>query len=526
MKILITVFLVVLFSCGQKKENMIEVFHYNMPTGMTNLDPAFAKSMNNIWACDHIFDRLVKFDSSGRILPALADRWEVRNGGLVYRFFLRKDVRFHTSRQFPEGRKMRASDVVYSFHRILDEKINSPGSWIFQGKVRSENPFIAVSDSVFELHLKEPFSPTLSILSMAYASVVLPEAVEKWGRDFGRHPVGTGPFKFYLWEQNYGLFLHKNEDYFIEKWPKSDGLRVSFIQDRNIAYFEILKNNIDFFSGVDPGFISQLMDDKGQINQEIKGRISIKRCPFLNTEYLGINQEALPEKHILRNVFFRRALNYAINRKTMLQLLRRGLGRPAHKGFVPYGLDGFNDMPKGYHFNRDSVEKMLELSDYAQIPDEQKEIRLYTNKDYVDICTYLIGQWENYGIKVDLEVLETSALREKVRLGTIAFFRASWIADYPDAENFLSVFWSENPAPPNYTRFRNSQFDSLYRKVLITTNSESRRQIISQMDKIIIDEAPVVFLFYDESLWVHRSPIKGLIPNGLNLLDVRTIYEE
>jgi peptide/nickel transport system substrate-binding protein len=224
-----------LFSCysGEKEEKMI--FHYNETTGIASIDPAFAKNQSVMWAIHQLYNTLVEVDSQLNIVPSLAKRWEIAEDKKTYTFFLRHDVVFHDDPCFPngKGRTMTAHDIVYSFQRIMDKSTASPGSWIFNSKIDSIEGFSAIDDTTFQLKLVRPYNPILGILSMQYCSIVPREAVDKYGNDFRRHAVGTGPFHFVAWEEGQALVLKKNPRYFEfdekgNRLPYLDGIKVSF----------------------------------------------------------------------------------------------------------------------------------------------------------------------------------------------------------------------------------------------------------------------------------------------------------
>lgn len=173
-----------------------------------------------MWAIHQLYNTLVEVDSNLHIVPSLAKRWEISEDKKTYTFFLRNDVLFHNDECFAdtEGRKLTARDVEYSFKRILDKSVASPGSWIFNGKVDSIEAFKAIDDTTFQLKLLKPYNPILGILSMQYCSVVPKEAVDKYGTDFRRHAVGTGPFRFVAWEEGQAMVLKKIQP--ILKWMK------------------------------------------------------------------------------------------------------------------------------------------------------------------------------------------------------------------------------------------------------------------------------------------------------------------
>ena len=250
-------------------------FRYNQQNPITSLDPAFARTQNNIWAVDCLFNGLVQLDDSLNVKPCISSHWSISPDGLSYRFALRTDVFFHDDPAFPnggKGRKLVASDVVYSFKRLVDEAWPKPGSWIFKGRVSADSAFVAENDSTFVLRLNAPFQPMLQILSMQYASVVPFEVCEFWGRDFRRHPVGTGPFKFKIWAENQALVLIRNDHYFErdssgQPLPYLDAVKTTFIGDRKTAFLEFKKGNLDYFVGLESAYINELLTSEVSSSQ-------------------------------------------------------------------------------------------------------------------------------------------------------------------------------------------------------------------------------------------------------------------
>ena len=530
--IILGLFIWSFISCGTKQESTVKVLHYNQPQNITSLDPAFAKSQNNMWAVHHLFNTLLQLNDQLELEPCLAKKWSISDDGLTYTFNLRNDVLFHENSCFEreENRIMKASDVVYSFDRIIDNKINSPGSWVFKGKVRNETPFEAPNDSTFVLHLEKAFLPMLNILSMQYCSVVSEKAVEYYGREFRSNPIGTGPFKFKRWLENQGLYLIKNTEYFEYKdgvrMPFLDGVRTSFMEDRKIAFLELLNHKVDAVSGLESSFINELLDRDGNLKEDKKDRIHLYKSPYLNFEYLGFNLDNLENLPSLKNKKVRQALNYAIDRETMMQSLRNNIGSPADSGVIPKGLPSYdNNAVPGYSFDIEKAKALMTEAGFAGGVG-MDELIINTNKDYLDITTFVAKQWERLGINVRISLMESATLRAGMRKGDLAIFRASWIADYPDGENFLSLFYGGNPAPPRYTRFQDDDFDRFYELAIQETDLDKRTDLYHEMNRIIVDEAPVIFLFYDESALFFTNKIKHVETNGINLLQVKQLEEE
>ena len=205
------VLLILLSSCSDHIHQDKKIFHYNEQTGIASLDPAFAKNQSIMWAIHQLYNTLVEVDDQLTIRPSLAKRWELSTDQLVFTFHLRTDVYFHDSPVFADGkgRLLTAKDVAYSLGRITNANVASPGAWIFNNRIDTAIGFSVLNDSTFQLKLLRPFQPILGILSMQYCSIVPKEAVEKYGDDFRRNPVGTGPFKMTTWVEGQALLLKK-----------------------------------------------------------------------------------------------------------------------------------------------------------------------------------------------------------------------------------------------------------------------------------------------------------------------------
>jgi len=519
----------VLFSgctCNTEKKQNLKVFRYNQASGIASLDPAFSKDQATIWACNQLFNSLVALDSNLNVVPAIAYSWQVSEDGKTYLFNLRNDVFYHNNNCFEngKGRRVVAQDVVYSFGRIIDAKVASPGAWIFNGKLHKDSAFVALNDSTFQLKLANSFPPVLGILSMQYCSVIPHEAVEKYGTDFRANPVGTGPFKFKNWVEGNALVLLKNENYFEQdeaanKLPYLDGIKVSFMDNKKTEFLSFKQKELDFISGIDAAYIDEVLEENGSLKMSLKNSIVLHKVPYLNTEYLGFYVKGEDEKHNpFVNKQLRQALNYAIDRKEMIRYLRNGVGYAAEQGFVPRGLPSFDEQTKGYTFDIEKAKNLLKQANY-----NGEELKLYTNETYKDMALLVAKQLEAVGVKAKVELSQPSILREWMSAGKVQWFRGSWLADYPDAENYFAVFYSGNDAPPNYTRFANKEFDRLYEEASKETDEAKRLNLYKKMDAIIIDAAPVIPLYYDEVLRFVQPGISGLSNNAQNLLDLRRV---
>jgi oligopeptide transport system substrate-binding protein len=351
-----------------------------------------------------------------------------------------------------------------------------------------------------------------------------------YGQDFRRNPVGTGPFRFQYWKEGVKLVFRKNDAYFEfeegYRLPYLDAVSISFIIDRQTAFLEFVKGNLEFLSGVDASYKDELLTPTGELHPKYHDRFIKISMPFLNTEYLGIlvSEDGLPSDWPLRERKVRQAINYGFDREKMLRFLRNNIGTPAHAGFVPVGMPGFTGNAEGYHYDPDKARRLLAEAGYpggGGLP----SITLLTNQAYQDIAQYIQFELSRIGIGIRVDVMPPATLREMMAKGEARFFRASWIADYPDAENYLALFYSRNksPAGPNYTHFSNPEFDRLYEKSFSVTDDRERHTIYRSLDSMVVEHAPVVPLFYDQSVRFVQEWVEQMGNNPLNHLDLRRV---
>lgn len=510
-----------------------KVFHYNETDGIATLDPAFAKNRSIMWPIHQIYNTLVETDSNLHFVPALAKTWEVSADRKTWLFHLRTDVCFHDNEAFSggKGRRMTANDIVYSFARIIDPATASSGAWIFNNRIDPTEPFRAIDDSTFQLKLLSPFNPILGLLSMEYCSVVPREVVWHYGKDFRNHPCGTGPFRFKSWEEGQNLILLKNLHYFEKDsagrpLPYLDAVKITLFDEKATEFLLFRQGQLDFINEIDPSFKDEILSKKGQLKEEWKGKLILDAFPQLNTEYLGILVDStsdLVKSSPLRWKQVRQAINCGFDRRKMMLYLKNSLGIPAESGFVPAGLPSFDSATvKGYHYDPVRARRLLAE---AGFPDGKgmPPIKLLTIANYADFSSFIAKELEDVGFKIQVEVVQKSLLLEQTARSQALFFRGSWIADYPDAENYLSVFYSKNPAPPNYTRYKDPVFDQLYEQALLENNDTLRYRLYRQMDQRIIDAAPIVPLWYDEAVHLVNPRVTGLESNPLNLLELRKV---
>ncbi|MGY3052878.1 oligopeptide transport system substrate-binding protein [Pedobacter sp. UYEF25] len=511
------------------------VFRLNLDQGLTSLDPAFARNQNAIWMTNQIFNGLVQIDSNLKTVPCIAKSWEVSSNAKTYTFHLRTDVFFQNDPNFKngKGRNVLASDFAYSFYRLIDPKVASSGGWIFSDKVENEHSFVSLNDSTFQIRLTKPFPPLMNLLTSQYCSVVPKEVVTHYGKDFRSHPVGTGPFKFKYWKEGEILVLLKNDHYFESDslgkvLPYLDAVTATFINDKQSGFMSFLKKDLDFYYSVDGSYRDDILTKSGRMTKKYQGKFQLRKSPYLCTEYVGILVDtnlAIVKSSPLRFKKVRQAINYSIDRAQLIKYLRNGIGIAATSGFIPKGMPGFDDdLVKGYDYNPTLAAKLLTEAGFPNgkgLP----EITLNTTTTYKDLIEFIQGSLIAIGIQTKVDVSPSTSLRELMAKNHVNFFRGSWIADYADGENFLSVFYSKNKVPfgPNYTAFYNKKFDKLFEQSYNEPDDQKRFKLYQQMDQLVMDDSAVVPIFYDQSVVMLQNSVSGYNYNPLSLLILKKV---
>ena len=501
------------------------VFRYNEFRNITSLDPAFARNPQNIWPIQQIFNGLVQLDDSLQIRPEIAKSWQINEDGTVYTFELRDDVNFHKSKVFgsKETRTVTAEDFVYSFNRLKDEKTGSPGGWVLQ----NVKNYYAPNTHVLKIELKQPFPAFLGLLTMRYCAVVPKEGVTFFKDDFRSNPIGTGPFQFKKWEEDVKLVLRKNDLYFErnkngEQLPYLEAIAISFLPDIQSEFMMFIQGKFDFLNSLDTSYKDDLLTPLGELQEKHRQNIKMEKGPYLNTEYIGFYLDA--NNKALKSQKIRKAMNIGFDREKMILFLRNTVGFPAFQGFIPKGLPGHGNKI----FNEYNPALAQELvQEYTKEKGENPKIRLATDVNYLDICEYLQRAYQNIGIDVTIELMPTATLRQAKSSGNLEAFRASWIADYPDAENYLSLFYSENFSPkgPNYTHFSQAKFDKIYAETMKISDPEKRIISYKKMDELLMSTYPIIPLYYDQAIRFTRKNISGLEMNAINLLNLKHVQK-
>lgn len=556
------------------------IFRYNEDVSVNTLDPAFIKSQSEIWIGAQIYEGLMGLDSMLNPVPELSKTVEIDPSGTVYKFTLKPNVYFvwtdvSKSGKLPVNKQaLHVYDVAYSFCRLLSPKVASPGAWILSDKMdiprelqekkpadwniaqlcsSKSSPIHVINDSMIELRLNKPFPAFLSLLATNYCWIV-PRFTQSWSPEkMSTQPIGTGAFYLRRWETDVKLVSRKNPFYH-GKLAQLDAINVDFVKNKQTAFMQFMAGKYDFFNGVDASFRNELLTKTGQLQPQYASKIHSTVTDFLNTEYIGFYLgDSLDGKlNPFKDKFLRKAMQTAVDQEQIIRYFRNGLGKKGKQGFVPpallktdnsieLGSDNNSELNSKASTTADLLEKsasknsyssaeLLKQSEYVKNPQKFASLKLTTTSDYLDIAVYLQRVWKSLGLNVEIDLQTGGMLRQLRNQGKLGMFRGSWIADYPDAENYLSCFYTGyfSPNGPNYTHFSNAQFDRLFEEIAFgVVNSPEkekiRKQKILQANQILADEAPVIVLYYDRSLRLSQKKVRGLGNDAINRLKLNSV---
>lgn len=552
-KILVLFFLSSVFaftSCSKKSESHHSLregkggkklggpIHLNETGDLRSLDPPQINDQTSSHIAENIYDRLLSFDNALSLHPGLARALpDISPDGITYTFHLRTDVYFQDDACFPDskGRKMIAKDIVYCWSRALDPATNTLALPYFQIIKGAKEYFDskakmpggvaglqAPDDSTFVVTLKAAFSPFINYCMVGNAFIYPHEAVEKYGKDFTHHGVGTGPFRFVEYKEGRYCMLVRNEHYWGKddagnQLPYLDTVRFSFMQDDKAEFLEFKQGNLDHKYRIPNEFFADVVDENKNLKGEYK-KYQLGKIAAIATQFHGFNTQMAG----VSNVHLRRAISFCVDRRKIVKyILKNQAAAPGEHGLVPPSMPGFPfDQVQGFLFNPDSARAELDIAK-KELKGEFPELTLYVNKgggrneDVAQAVQAMIK--ENLGLDIHLEVKEWAQLTPMIDDGKAAYFRLGWIADYPDPQNFLNLLYSKNipsngPSSINQTRYKNPEFDKLYEQAIAEVDRAKVMELWAQCDELAIRDAPQIILYYDEDYhviqpWVKDFPI-------------------
>ncbi len=462
-----------------------------------NLDPPQVTDLNSNRVGRRIVETLVTFpDESTQVVPGLAESWTISKDGLQYTFKLRRGIAFH------DGTPLNAEAVKFSIERQINP--NHPAYKL--GKYPFANYFFGnvkavevLSDERVAFLLNEPRASFLAVLTSGAASIVSPTAVMKWGPDYPSHPVGTGPFRFASWDRGQRVVLEKNPGYW--KYPvKVERVIYRPIVEDQARLTELLTGGLDLIVGVPADNVAPL---------EKNPKITLLKQVGAHVWYLGMNNQKKPfdDKRV------RQALNYAVNKDAIVNDVLKGTGSPS-KGPVLPGTWGADGALKAYPYDPDRAKKLLAEAGYPNgftttlwVPESGSGMQAP-----VAMSTVMQSNLKAVGVNVSLQTMEWGAYLAKLRSKEQELFALSWMAGTEDPDMVMypllhSSQWT--PVGPNRALYKNARFDALLTQARVTTDQAKRVQLYKEAQRILIDDAPWVFVDHEIQIAALTKRVQG-----------------
>jgi oligopeptide transport system substrate-binding protein len=497
-----------------------KVLTYAINTDITSLDPVRVTEDNPRIISTQLLEGLVGYDENLQLRPVLAESWTPSIGSREWRFKLRQNVFFHDDPCFGgKPRTVASSDVVYSLQRMLDAKTQTLGAFILTdvvegaadfnaGKANSVSGIVAEAPDTVLFKLTKPYAQFPARLSLPFAAIIPQEAVTHYGEQWGRHPVGTGPFKFKAWDVTTGqISLERNPKYWRQIATNLTGIKFAISKAEATQLADFAQGKTDALE-ITPAIANQVIDKEGKPTGRFAEARLIQK-PILTVHFIGFNLT----NPLLKDKNFRLACNYAVNKDELTKMVLDGLAKPANGPLAP-SLPGTDSTPL-YPQDMQKAKDLLKKSSY------KGKGLVYTTDNSaksVAVAEFLQSQLDAVGVKIRIDKNPESVWVDKLTKGQFDLGKLYFSFDYPSPDNGFSQFLKANfaPAGPNFLHYANPEFDRLYDEALQQTDITKATEIFSKMNTIIREDAPWIFLYYPTRTIVVRKGAEGMKVNALS----------
>ncbi|HET7628742.1 MAG TPA: ABC transporter substrate-binding protein [Bacillales bacterium] len=494
-----------------------DVLVFGRGSDSVTLDPAKATDGESFMVTKNIFETLVNFNYDKQnteiVDTGLAKDWKISEDGLTYTFHLKKGIKFQ------DGTDFNADAVVFNFKRWK----NGEGKFAYYpsmfGGYKDKSVIAnveAVDDYTVKFTLKRPLAPFLKDLAMSPFAIASPKAVEKWGEDFGKHPVGTGPFKFVEWKPNNTITIKKNENYWKDGYPKLNTVIYKVISDNHARLTALQNGEIDLMEGLNPNEIQTVENDKD---------LQVFLRPSMNIGYLGMTVTRKP----FDNKKVRLAMNYAINKKEIVEAFYSEKAKVAVSPLPPV-FEAFNGDLKPYTYDPEKAKQLLKEAGY---PDGFK-MELWAMPvprpympDGKKIAVAIQSDLKKVGIDAKIVSYDWATYLEKAQKGEADAFLLGWTSDNGDADNVLyTLLSSDSIGGNNFTRYSNKQLDELLVEAQKTTDQQKRIQLYKQAQEIIHKNPPWVPIVHSTPALAGKASLKNFKPHPTGSDRLSFVYFE
>lgn len=456
-------------------------------TGPYTLDPPLVRTVTSAVYAMEIFSGLVTFDQNIKLVPDIAEKWEVSDDGKTYTFYLRKGVKFHN------GRKVRAGDFKYSMERACDPDTGSQTAENYLGDIVGAKQMLsgeaehisgikAIDDYTLEITIDAPKTYFLAKLAHHTAFVVDRQNVES-GEEWWRHPNGTGPFRLREWQEDELLILERNDLYYLEP------AKVSYVVYRlwgGVPIWMYETGEIDM-TYVGTANVERVLDPTNPLNKELT------TVPEFSLWHIGFNNAKPP----FDDPKVRQAFCHAVDKDKIIDVLLKDMVKRAD-GILPPGFPGYNEEVVGLAYNPQRAKELIAESKYKDVSNLPSITFTTSGRgDVSDLDAALVDMWrQNLGVEVQVSQLEPETYFEVLMEEKDEIFDSGWAADYPDPENFLDILFHSGSAQ-NYGEYSNPQIDALLEQARVEPDETVRMSLYQEIEQMLVDDAACLPLFFD-----------------------------
>ena len=553
------------FSCKQKDSSSNKhevVLNQRSRSKIQTLDPADVGDTASDGVCREFYESLYSYHYLKRpqqVVPELAAGMpDVSDDGTTYRIPVKKGIMFHDDPCFPDGkgRQLTAHDFVYAFKRIANVKVQSKSWYIFNGRVLGLDDFreyskgcvkgqvdytrpveglYAEDNFTLVIKLHQPWPQLIYWLAFLPTAPMAKEAVDHYGPDIVSHPVGTGPFVLKQWHRGIYLEAVRNPNYRQVLYPAEGepgdaeaglladaGKRLPFIDrvfwrvvvEDQPRWLLLMRGDIDINSIPKDNFGQAVAMGTGLTDEMKRRNMKLKLFDEPSTFWLGMNMN---DPVLGSNKPLRYAINYAIDREKFIEIIESSKGKPAF-GFIPLVMAGYDEGVKDWspcHFDLEKAKAYLKEAEKVHggpIPKLRIAIGR-TNTKQKQTLQFLSRSLSEIGLQIETELFDWPTFLEKLRTSGMQMFFTGWMADYPDAESFLGVFYSPNASWPNSTNFNNPAFNAIYEQVSVMPDCPERTELYRQAQRMVVEEMPCAFIYHRVGYIIHHDWLENLKPD-------------